>query len=266
MDDVIPIYKWKGETPLVCIKRFQEAFPEYQNVPMTYAGRLDPMAHGLLVLLSGEKCKEKENYLGLNKTYYVDFVLGIVTDTYDVLGVVNRTMTINENSILQIQKILPTFMGKQNQIYPPYSSKTVDGKPLFIYAKEGKLDTITIPNHKIEIHEIEMVGNDVIAQTELVHKAVEMIAHIQGDFRQTESINSWQNLIPEALPQDGQKDRELPIISMKIRASSGTYVRQLVQDIAQKIGTCAVVTDIFRSEIGEFSLKYKGRRGIDMSI
>lgn len=38
-----------------------------------------------------------------------------------------------------------------NQTYPPYSSCRINGKHLFQWAKEGKLDQITIPSIEIEI-------------------------------------------------------------------------------------------------------------------
>lgn len=249
MDNVIPIYKYLGETPLACIERFKAAFPVYTDLPMTYAGRLDPMAEGLLILLSGEKCKEKEQYLGFDKVYFVDFVLGIATDSYDVLGLITDEAQVAEDAALRLPEILPTFIGKQNQMYPPYSSKTVAGKPLFAYARERKLDTITIPSHPIEIYEIVILESSLISESKVAEKAIEKIQNIQGDFRQSESIAVWEARLTNK--------RELPTFSIKIRASSGTYVRQLVQDIARKLGTSAVVTGIYRPEIGDFSLKYK---------
>ena len=42
------LYKNLGETPNKCIERFKKENPKYADVPMTYAGRLDPMAEGLI--------------------------------------------------------------------------------------------------------------------------------------------------------------------------------------------------------------------------
>ena len=57
---VLNLYKKVGETPLECIKRFQSDHPEYQGEKMTYAGRLDPLASGVLLVLVGKECKQKE--------------------------------------------------------------------------------------------------------------------------------------------------------------------------------------------------------------
>ena len=86
LDCVLNLYKKKSETPLQTIERYVKAHPEFRRAKMTYAGRLDPMAEGVLVVLSGEKNKEREAYTGLDKDYEFEFVFGIETDNNEVLG------------------------------------------------------------------------------------------------------------------------------------------------------------------------------------
>ena len=62
-------YKNIGETPLECLERVRLEYGKAPEVPMTYAGRLDPMAEGLLLVLSGKELQNKDKYLGLPKTY-----------------------------------------------------------------------------------------------------------------------------------------------------------------------------------------------------
>ena len=69
MKKVIILNKNGWETPLQCLEFFRLKYKEYKNIPMTYAGRLDPMASGVLVILVGEECKKKEKYLKLDKEY-----------------------------------------------------------------------------------------------------------------------------------------------------------------------------------------------------
>src|SRR5690554_1349479 len=44
--DVVLLKKPEGWTPLQAIKKFKEEHPLYRTAKMSYAGRLDPMAHG----------------------------------------------------------------------------------------------------------------------------------------------------------------------------------------------------------------------------
>ncbi|MEW6558217.1 MAG: tRNA pseudouridine(55) synthase TruB [Elusimicrobiota bacterium] len=44
-------------------------------------------------------------------------------------------------------------------------------------------------------------------------------------------------------------------IKLRVDCSKGTYIRKLVEDIAEKLNTCAVVTKLVRTKIGKYSLK-----------
>ena len=75
-----------GETPLSCAEAFRAQHSELEGVPMAYAGRLDPMASGKLLVLLGEECKNQTAYHGLDKEYEFSVLLGIGSDSHDVLG------------------------------------------------------------------------------------------------------------------------------------------------------------------------------------
>ena len=75
-----------GQTPLACLEEWRRAAGVAVSVPLTYAGRLDPMASGKLLILIGEECKQKDSYLNLDKVYNFSALLGIESDTHDVLG------------------------------------------------------------------------------------------------------------------------------------------------------------------------------------
>jgi len=76
---------------------------------MTYAGRLDPLAEGLLLVLTGEECKNKEKYLGLDKEYEVDVLFGFATDTYDILGKVLSAKNYSKSEIPN-ENLLKSFV------------------------------------------------------------------------------------------------------------------------------------------------------------
>src|SRR3989344_2297636 len=83
---IFELYKKEGQTPLEAMEEFRKENLEYKDQKMTYAGRLDPMAEGVLLILTGDDCKEKQKYLGLNKEYEFEILWGFQTDTYDILG------------------------------------------------------------------------------------------------------------------------------------------------------------------------------------
>src|SRR3989344_725904 len=95
---VLNIYKKAGETPLEVINCLKLRCPEYKSVKITYAGRLDPLAKGAIILLAGNAIHKKENYLKLDKEYEAEILLGFETDTYDVLGLPKNKKNIKNYS------------------------------------------------------------------------------------------------------------------------------------------------------------------------
>ncbi len=48
---------------------------------------------------------------------------------------------------------------------------------------------------------------------------------------------------------------DYPLVSFTVKVSSGTYIRSLAEDIGQKLGTAAYLTELRRTEIGQFSIE-----------
>jgi len=146
MKKVILLNKKEGETPLQALDSFRKKNKKYKDIKMTYAGRLDPMASGLLLILCGEEIKNKEKYLNLNKEYSFEILFGFATDTYDILGKITKCvrqgLTQEEEDKKEFKKKIKEnikyFTGKFVQKYPVYSSKTIGGKQLFRYARAGQ--------------------------------------------------------------------------------------------------------------------------------
>ena len=84
--DLHLLYKNLGETPHEAILRYKKDHPEHKDLTMTYAGRLDPMAEGVLLVLSGDLVFEKDKFLDLPKNYEFEILWGFETDTLDLLG------------------------------------------------------------------------------------------------------------------------------------------------------------------------------------
>ena len=226
------IEKLSGETPLAALERFRATRTDLANAPMTYAGRLDPLASGKLIILYGDECKNKEQYLGLDKEYEVEIILGIETDTYDVLGLVTKINSTPE-SIPDFDK----YIGKFEQTYPPYSSKTVEGKQLHVHAREGTLPE-EMPTKEVEIYSIDVVEKRKIAADELCMQIKNLIDAVNGDFRQTEIKKKWADVLGN--------NSTLSLVKIKVASSSGTYMRSL----AHAVGGCTLL--IHRTKIGKY--------------
>lgn len=259
MERRVLLYKPIGVTPLELIEKFRKENPQYKDIKIAYAGRLDPMAHGQMLLLIGDECKYRDKYQDLDKEYRFKVLLGVTTDTFDILGIVksqdkdNKGRDDKESSkskkLLEqvteetINSKLLEFRGKIEQSYPIYSSKTVKGKPLYWWARNNRLNEIEIPKKIIEIYSIELIYLSTIIADELKQYILEMINRVKGDFRQEEIINSWNNFFK------GTAVKEFPIIELKAKVSSGTYIRSIANDLGSKLQREGIALEIERTNI-----------------
>lgn len=258
------VNKKVGQTPLECINELKKNEPALVHVPLTYAGRLDPLAKGVLLILVGDECHNKDEYLKLPKEYEVTILFGFATDTYDVMGKVDTIPEIqvekssievkgkkdsDSDLISKIHGILPQFTGRVKQSYPPYSSRTVNGKPLFMWAREGKIKDIIIPSRDVLIESIEMIKEEKIKGSKLLNIIKSDISQVKGDFRQNEIINLWQDVLAD------KKEEEFKTITLKVCCGSGVYVRGIAHELGLSLGVPALALEIVRTRVGEYDLK-----------
>jgi tRNA pseudouridine(55) synthase len=256
-------YKNEGETPLDALERLRREKGIAQEESMTYAGRLDPMAEGLLLILVGEECKNKTEYLGLDKEYEVEVLLGVGSDTGDILGMVDcdafdgeGNMKVSKDMIQgSIQEKIQLLIGKRSEKYPAYSSRTVNGRPLFVHTREGGLGDIEIPEKEIEIYSIDFISLEEIETKTVIETAIERIAKVKGDFRQNDVVRSW-NLLKDKLGDDKVGDvkthNSFLVVSLRVRSSSGAYMRTLAEKLGASLGVKSIAWKIKRTKIGGY--------------
>ncbi|MEY2664461.1 MAG: tRNA pseudouridine synthase tRNA pseudouridine55 synthase [Candidatus Parcubacteria bacterium] len=271
---VIVFQKKLGETPLAALERARIEYGIAVDVPMTYAGRLDPMAEGVLLLLVGEECKKKGEYLGLDKEYEVEIVFGISTDTYDMLGLAEapdgrngsymHTAKIEQLMAVDFQK----YVGKFSQPYPAFSSKTVGGVQLHTLARAGELpDENEMPSKDVEIYSIEVVDEKTknmdgvkgvaqgISAEKLRERIMSGIELVKGDFRQEEIIKQWDSVFRTVEFGGSQfKCPNFRIVRIRVKCSSGTYMRSLAERIGRELGVGGFALSIKRLSVGSFRL------------
>src|SRR6185503_19293466 len=139
------------------------------------------------------------------------------------------------------------------QIYPPYSSKTVEGKPLFEWARENKLAEIEVPAREIEIFDFKLLAKNSISVENLKKEIFSQVSSVQGDFRQNEIKEKWQDFFSHPGRSEGS-DKTFLTARFTIACSSGTYVRSLVNDLGEKLRTGAIALEILRTKVGEYRL------------
>ena len=238
----IEVYKPIGMTPLEIV----EDYKQKNNIKKAcFAGRLDPMAHGVMKLLINDECKLLDTYCAKEKIYEFKVLFGFETDTYDVLGKVIKTKNISKLEKIDWSK----YLGEIEQPYPPYSSIVINKKSLWEWAKLDLLDTIIIPSKKVNISYIEELENnesyDMLSLKKTIFSMIESLdSKNKTKFRVDEIMKCW-NSVFSGIPVENK-----PIIKkFRAKVSSGTYIRSLAHNIGKDLETGAIALDIKRTEI-----------------
>jgi tRNA pseudouridine55 synthase len=114
------------------VERIKKKF----NVKAGHTGTLDPLATGLLVVLTGKYTKNASLFLKLDKAYEVKAVLGVETDTFDSEG---RVLRRNDNEVTreELERVVKEFYGDIWQTPPSFSAKKMAGQKAYQLARKG---------------------------------------------------------------------------------------------------------------------------------
>ncbi len=180
-----------------------------------HSGTLDPFATGVLVVCVGRATRLSKFLVGLDKEYDALVRLGFATDTQDLTGKrITPILSSNELDSEEIRKALAEFSGPQMQTPPMFSAKKVAGERLYKAAREGR--EVEREPVAITVHSIELLEADGALQ---------------------------------APNEDGTRDFRL-----RVRCSSGTYVRTLAHDIGARLGVGAHLAGLRRTAVGGFDI------------
>jgi tRNA U55 pseudouridine synthase TruB len=218
---IIQFDKRIGETMDELIRRFRQDHSIDNKIKVAYAGRLDPLAFGKIILLTDKDIYNKEKYCGKDKTYTTWIVHGIQTDTYDIMG-----------KIVSYKNWSPVFSGVENidydQQYPMYSSIYViqNGmrKPLWYYEKNN-IKVENIPSKKVKLLRGEKITDDIeISSRELFRIINDRIDKVKKDtYRQDEIIALWESKLEE--------NNKYTISKWRFTITSGGYIRYLANQM-----------------------------------
>ena len=101
-----------------------------------HTGTLDPGVAGVLPLCVGKGTRLAEYITEQGKAYLAEVTLGVTTDTQDAFGTVTQ-VTSTDLRQSDLERVLPSFMGKISQTPPMYSAVRKEGKHLYEYARQG---------------------------------------------------------------------------------------------------------------------------------
>ncbi|HVQ36663.1 MAG TPA: tRNA pseudouridine(55) synthase TruB [Pyrinomonadaceae bacterium] len=184
-----------------------------------HTGTLDPFATGLMVILVGRATRLAQFLSGLEKEYEAKIRLGYATDTGDGTGTripepLDVVAAKGPWSRDQIEAALESLRGEIDQVPPMYSAKKQAGKKLYELARKGL--EVERPPVRVCIYAFE-------------------------------PLRPMDELLKDNL--DGTFDFEV-----RVACSAGTYVRTLAEDFGKRLNVGAHLTELRRTQVGDFSI------------
>lgn len=182
-----------------------------------HAGTLDPLATGLLIVLVGrEATREQGTFLHMDKWYECTARFGQISDTYDKTGEVSPSATWEQLEKISERDVFAAMKELTGQI-----QQTV---PAFSAVKrQGQ-----------KLYDMARKGT-----LDLETLPVRTVQILQFELKQFRKDEHEHTVVGEFI----------------VHCSSGTYIRSLIHDLGQKLAVGAVVTQLRRTQIGEYSVK-----------
>jgi tRNA pseudouridine55 synthase len=215
MNGVIIVDKPSGWTSHDVVSRMRSILRERS---IGHLGTLDPLATGVLPLVTGSLTRLAQFYISSEKTYEGVIRFGFATNTYDADGdpidlhaetadASARSENTRDRPTLNLdalQALAARFLGHIEQIPPPFSAKKINGVPAYKLARNQK--EVTLKPVQIEIKEFSII---------------------------------WI-----------EADRA----HFRARVSSGTYMRSIAHEMGQLLGCGAHLESLRRTSVAEFDI------------
>jgi tRNA pseudouridine55 synthase len=212
MNGVIIVDKPAGWTSHDVVNRMRRILGQRS---VGHLGTLDPLATGVLPLVTGSLTRLAQFYTTSEKTYEGVIRFGFATNTYDADGepleanVEKAAQACPESrtpdlSLETLQKLSARFIGLIEQIPPPFSAKKINGVPAYKLARK---------------------------QQEVVLKPVQV------------EIKEFAILTVEG----GRA-------TFRARVASGTYMRSVAHEMGQLVGSGAHLQSLRRTGVAEFDI------------
>ncbi len=153
MNGVLIIDKPAGLTSHDMVNRARRILGERS---IGHLGTLDPMATGVLPLVTGTLTRLAQFYTKSEKVYEGTIRFGFATDTYDAEGA--PTSPVQQVSLRaeEVEALATRFRGIIEQTPPPFSAKKIKGVPAYKLARQQK--EVVLKPVQVEIKEFEILA------------------------------------------------------------------------------------------------------------
>lgn len=159
--ETICVDKPLGWTSFDVVKRLRGALLHRlhrKKLKVGHAGTLDPLASGVMIVVTGRSTKLIESLQAGVKEYVATLKLGATTPSFDLETEIDATYPTAHIDRELIDNVIPRFVGCIQQVPPSFSACKVDGKRAYKMARKGH--EVELKPKTLVIDEIEVAGFD----------------------------------------------------------------------------------------------------------
>lgn len=103
-----------------------------------HAGTLDPLATGVMLVVTGRSTKLIESLQAGVKEYVATIALGATTPSFDLETEIDARYSTDHITRPMVEEVLGRFRGRIEQIPPAFSACKIDGRRAYNLARKGK--------------------------------------------------------------------------------------------------------------------------------
>lgn len=126
-----------------------------KKLKVGHAGTLDPLATGVMTVVTGRATKQIEALQAHTKEYVATIRLGATTPSFDLETEIDAEYPWEHIDRPMVEGALKKFVGSIKQVPPAYSACKIDGKRAYKMARKGK--EVNIKAKELVIDEIELL-------------------------------------------------------------------------------------------------------------
>ena len=110
-----------------------------KKMKVGHAGTLDPLASGVMIVVTGRSTKLIETLQQGVKEYVATIALGATTPSFDLETEKDATYPTAHITREKVEEVLSRFTGRIEQVPPQYSACKIDGRRAYDMARKGKV-------------------------------------------------------------------------------------------------------------------------------
>ena len=241
---MLTVYKEAGYTSSDAVARLRGIL---RMRKIGHTGTLDPDAEGVLPMCLGNATRICELIADREKEYLAVMRLGVVTDTQDMSGEILSQIPEEQIPAILLQSNADvTAIAKGNPVLNADEAKEGDPEAT---SKEKTEDSV---NRRIREAAAAFTGE--IDQIPPMYSAIKVNGKRLYDMAR-KGITVERKARRITIYSLDIEKIELPLVTMRVRCSKGTYIRTLCEDLGKALGTGAAMQSLLRTRVGQFTLQ-----------